>query len=128
MSSATSVPEFIDLLVFAKTSPKRSHIENKLCMYYHRTVVLYILYKLIHKYISFTSKCISGVKRIKVSSPSAICADWNAVAVATSPPAAAVDHWGGWGGGGGSHHRVRRVATAAFWRTSSHEGKISPGW
>ncbi len=25
-------------------------------------------------------------------------------------------------------HRVHRVATAAFWRTFSHEGKISPGW
>ncbi len=28
-----------------------------------------------------------------------------------------------------SNHRVHRVATAAFWRTFSHdEGKISPGW
>ncbi len=27
-----------------------------------------------------------------------------------------------------SPHRVHRVATAAFWRTVSHEGKISPGW
>ncbi len=26
------------------------------------------------------------------------------------------------------NHRVHRVATAAFWRTFSHEGKISPGW
>ncbi len=26
------------------------------------------------------------------------------------------------------HHRVHRVATAAFWRTFSHEGKIGPGW
>jgi hypothetical protein len=26
------------------------------------------------------------------------------------------------------HHRVHRVATAAFWRTFHHEGKISPGW
>jgi hypothetical protein len=25
-------------------------------------------------------------------------------------------------------HRVHRVATAAFWRTFSDEGKISPGW
>ncbi len=25
-------------------------------------------------------------------------------------------------------HRVHRVANAAFWRTFSHEGKISPGW
>jgi hypothetical protein len=25
-------------------------------------------------------------------------------------------------------HRVHRVATAAFWRTFSGEGKISPGW
>ncbi len=25
-------------------------------------------------------------------------------------------------------HRVHRVATADFWRTFSHEGKISPGW
>ena len=25
-------------------------------------------------------------------------------------------------------HRVHRVATAAFWRTFHHEGKISPGW
>jgi hypothetical protein len=25
-------------------------------------------------------------------------------------------------------HIVHRVATAAFWRTFSHEGKISPGW
>jgi hypothetical protein len=25
-------------------------------------------------------------------------------------------------------HRVHRVATAAFWRTFSHEGKIGPGW
>ncbi len=25
-------------------------------------------------------------------------------------------------------HRVHRVATAAFWRTFSHEGKICPGW
>jgi hypothetical protein len=28
----------------------------------------------------------------------------------------------------GCPHRVHRVATAAFWRTFSHEGKISPGW
>jgi hypothetical protein len=28
----------------------------------------------------------------------------------------------------GLHHRVHRVATAAFWRTFSHEGKITPGW
>ncbi len=26
------------------------------------------------------------------------------------------------------NHRVQRVATAAFWLTFSHEGKISPGW
>jgi hypothetical protein len=26
------------------------------------------------------------------------------------------------------NHRVQRVATAAFWRTFNHEGKISPGW
>jgi hypothetical protein len=26
------------------------------------------------------------------------------------------------------HHRVHRVATAAFWRIFSDEGKISPGW
>ncbi len=26
------------------------------------------------------------------------------------------------------NHRVHRVATAAFWRTFSDEGKISPGW
>jgi hypothetical protein len=26
------------------------------------------------------------------------------------------------------HHRVHRVATAAFWRTFSNGGKISPGW
>ncbi len=26
------------------------------------------------------------------------------------------------------HHRVHRVAIAAFWRTFSHEGKISAGW
>ncbi len=26
------------------------------------------------------------------------------------------------------YHRVQRVATAAFWRTFSHECKISPGW
>jgi hypothetical protein len=26
------------------------------------------------------------------------------------------------------NHRVHRVATAAFWRTFSHEGKIGPGW
>ncbi len=26
------------------------------------------------------------------------------------------------------YHRVHRVATAAYWRTFSHEGKISPGW
>ncbi len=25
-------------------------------------------------------------------------------------------------------HRVHREATAAFWRTFSHQGKISPGW
>ncbi len=25
-------------------------------------------------------------------------------------------------------HRVHRVATAAFWRTINHAGKISPGW
>ncbi len=25
-------------------------------------------------------------------------------------------------------HRVHKVATAAFWRTFSHEGQISPGW
>jgi hypothetical protein len=25
-------------------------------------------------------------------------------------------------------HRVHRVATAAFWRTFSDEGKISPRW
>jgi hypothetical protein len=25
-------------------------------------------------------------------------------------------------------HRVHRVATAAFWRTFSDEGKICPGW
>ncbi len=30
--------------------------------------------------------------------------------------------WEGW------DHRVHRVATAAFWRTFSHEGKICPGW
>jgi hypothetical protein len=29
---------------------------------------------------------------------------------------------------GGPPHRVQRVATAAFWRTFSDEGKISPGW
>ncbi len=28
----------------------------------------------------------------------------------------------------GCDHRVHRVATAAFWRTFSDEGKISPGW
>ncbi len=28
----------------------------------------------------------------------------------------------------GEIHRVHRVATAAFWRTFHHEGKISPGW
>ncbi len=28
----------------------------------------------------------------------------------------------------GWHLRVHRVATAAFWRTFNHEGKISPGW
>jgi hypothetical protein len=28
----------------------------------------------------------------------------------------------------GVDHRIHRVATAAFWRTFSHEGKISPGW
>jgi hypothetical protein len=28
---------------------------------------------------------------------------------------------------GGRTHRVHRVATAAFWHTFSHEGKISPG-
>ena len=27
-----------------------------------------------------------------------------------------------------SVHRVHRVATAAFWHTFSHEGKICPGW
>jgi hypothetical protein len=33
------------------------------------------------------------------------------------------------GAGGESwNHRVHRVATAAFWRTFSHEGKISPDW
>ncbi len=26
------------------------------------------------------------------------------------------------------NHRVHRVATAAFWRTFHHDGKISPGW
>jgi len=26
------------------------------------------------------------------------------------------------------HHRVHRVATAAFWRTCSDEGKIGPSW
>ncbi len=26
------------------------------------------------------------------------------------------------------NHKVHRVATAAFWRTFHHEGKISPGW
>jgi hypothetical protein len=26
------------------------------------------------------------------------------------------------------NHRVHRVATAAFWRTFRHDGKISPGW
>jgi hypothetical protein len=25
-------------------------------------------------------------------------------------------------------HRVHRVATAAFWCTFHHQGKISPGW
>jgi hypothetical protein len=30
--------------------------------------------------------------------------------------------------GMGLNHRVHRVATAAFWRTFSHEGKIGPGW
>ncbi len=28
----------------------------------------------------------------------------------------------------GLEHRVHKVATAAFWRTFSHEGKISPNW
>ncbi len=28
----------------------------------------------------------------------------------------------------GRVHRVHIVAIAAFWRTFSHEGKISPGW
>jgi hypothetical protein len=28
--------------------------------------------------------------------------------------------------GGRAHLRVHRVATAAFWRTFIHEGKISP--
>jgi hypothetical protein len=28
----------------------------------------------------------------------------------------------------GQYHRVHRVAPPAFWRTFSHEGKISPGW
>ncbi len=27
-----------------------------------------------------------------------------------------------------SLHRVHRVATAAFWRAFSDEGKIGPGW
>jgi hypothetical protein len=27
-----------------------------------------------------------------------------------------------------ANHKVHRVATAAFWRTFHHEGKISPGW
>ncbi len=31
-------------------------------------------------------------------------------------------------GEGGWEHRVHRVATAAFWRTFSDEGKIGPGW
>ncbi len=42
---------------------------------------------------------------------------------------------GGWGQDVGGRkqakwlgHRVHRVATAAFWGTFSHEGKISPGW
>ncbi len=26
------------------------------------------------------------------------------------------------------YNKVHRVVTAAFWRTFSHEGKISPGW
>ncbi len=26
------------------------------------------------------------------------------------------------------NHRVPKVAPAAFWRTFSHEGRISPGW
>ncbi len=30
--------------------------------------------------------------------------------------------------GGGSVHKVHRVATAAFWRTFSDGGKMSPGW
>jgi hypothetical protein len=30
--------------------------------------------------------------------------------------------------GEGDIHRVHRVATAAFWRTFSDEGKIGPGW
>ncbi len=29
---------------------------------------------------------------------------------------------------GSQDHRVHRVEIAAFWRTFSHEGKISPGW
>ncbi len=29
---------------------------------------------------------------------------------------------------GRSEHRVHRVATATFWRTFHHDGKISPGW
>jgi hypothetical protein len=28
----------------------------------------------------------------------------------------------------GQYHREHRVATAAFWRTFSDEGKIGPGW
>jgi hypothetical protein len=28
----------------------------------------------------------------------------------------------------GRDHRVHRVVTSAFWRTFSHEGKISLGW
>jgi hypothetical protein len=27
-----------------------------------------------------------------------------------------------------AEHRVHRVATAGFWRTFHHEGKISPAW
>ncbi len=39
-----------------------------------------------------------------------------------SDPQGVILHMYGWS------HRVHRVATSAFWRTFSHEGKISPGW
>jgi hypothetical protein len=100
----TAVPEFIDP-VFAKTSSKRSFlvIENECAGACFRKNWVY---KLGHWTVGEELQLACEVGR------------------EGRPQLAAQER----GQCGPSDHRVHRVATAAFWRTFSHEGKISPGW